>query len=172
VIGIAGIHPRAISEQRSGVTKCDPAYDRGGNPVLHKSIIAIAIAVPLSLSACGGGDDTSSTTAAATTESTSSSTTASGGGASSSLDISETEYKLDPADPTAKAGSVTFDVANAGGVTHSLEVEGSGVEEETDDIAPGQSAQLTVDLQPGTYEIYCPIDSHKDMGMEGTLTVQ
>jgi uncharacterized cupredoxin-like copper-binding protein len=133
-------------------------------------MIAVAIAIPLTLSACGGGDDTSSTSAATTTEST---TAASGGGAaSSSVDISETEYKLDPADPTAKAGSVTFTVANDGGVTHSLEVEGNGVEEETDDISAGQSAKLTVDLQPGTYEIYCPIDGHRDLGMEGTLTVQ
>jgi uncharacterized cupredoxin-like copper-binding protein len=134
-------------------------------------MIAVAIAIPLTLSACGGGDDTSSTSAATTTEST---TAASGGGgaASSSVDISETEYKLDPADPTAKAGSVTFTVANDGGVTHALEVEGNGVEEETDDISAGQSADLTVDLQPGTYEIYCPIDGHRDLGMEGTLTVQ
>jgi plastocyanin len=138
--------------------------------VLHKSMIAIAIAIPLTLAACGGGDDTSSTTAASTTES---STTASGGGgAGGSVDISETEYKLDPADPTVSAGSVTFNVTNDGGVTHALEVEGNGVEEETDDISGGQSAKLTVDLQPGTYEIYCPIDSHKEMGMEGTLTVQ
>jgi plastocyanin len=137
--------------------------------VLHKSMIAIAVAIPLTLSACGGGDDTSTTSAASTTEST---TAASGGGAGGSVDISETEYKLDPADPTVKAGSVTFDASNDGGVTHALEVEGNGVEEETDDISPGQSAKLTVDLQPGTYEIYCPIDSHKDMGMEGSLTVQ
>ena len=140
--------------------------------MLHKSMIAIAIAIPLSLTACGGGDDTSST-AAATAESTAAETTASGGGgASSSLNISETEYKLDPADPTAGAGSVTFNVSNDGGVTHALEVEGNGVEEETDDISAGQSAKLTVDLQPGTYEIYCPIDDHKGLGMEGTLTVQ
>jgi plastocyanin len=140
--------------------------------VLHKSMIAIAIAIPLTLSACGGGDDTSTasaTEAATTAEST---TAAPGGGAGGSVDISETEFKLDPADPTVSAGSVTFNVTNDGGVTHALEVEGNGVEEETDDISGGQSAKLTVDLQPGTYEIYCPIDSHKDQGMEGTLTVQ
>jgi plastocyanin len=141
--------------------------------VLHKSLIAIAVAIPLTLSACGGGDDSSSTTAASTTESTASSTTASGGGgAGGSVDISETEYKLDPADPTSGAGNVTFNVSNDGGVTHSLEVEGNGVEEETDDIQPGSSAKLSVDLKPGTYEIYCPIDDHRGLGMEGTLTVQ
>jgi plastocyanin len=141
--------------------------------VLHKSMIAIAIAIPLTLSACGGGDDTS-TASATEAATTAESTTAApgGGGAGGSVDISETEFKLDPADPTVSAGSVTFNVTNDGGVTHALEVEGNGVEEETDDISGGQSAKLTVDLQPGTYEIYCPIDSHKDQGMEGTLTVQ
>jgi plastocyanin len=148
--------------------------------VLHKSMIAtaiaIAIAIPLSLSACGGDDDTSSTTAAATTESTSSSTTASGGGGggSSSVDISETEYQLDPADPTVAgtSGDVTINLTNDGGVTHNLEIEGNGVEEVSDDIEPGQSTTLKVGLNPGTYEIYCAIDDHKGLGMEGTLTVQ
>ncbi|MFL5870946.1 MAG: cupredoxin domain-containing protein [Solirubrobacterales bacterium] len=143
--------------------------------MLHKSLIALAVAIPLSVSACGGGGDTSSSTSAATTtESSSTSTAAAGGGgaASSSVDISETEYKLDPSDATAKAGTVTFNVSNDGGVTHALEIEGNDVEEETDDISAGQSAKLSVDLKPGTYEIYCPIDNHRDLGMEGSLTVQ
>ena len=54
--------------------------------------------------------------------------------------IAETEYKLDPSDPTVKAGSVTFDVTNDGTITHNLEIEGNGVEEDTDDLAPGESA--------------------------------
>lgn len=143
--------------------------------MLHKSMIAIAIAIPLALSACGGGDDTTSTTAAATTESTSSSTTASGGGGgSSSVDISETEYKLDPADPIVPgtSGEVTINLTNDGAVTHNLEIEGNGVEEVSDDIEPGQSTTLKVGLDPGTYEIYCAIDDHKGLGMEGTLTIQ
>jgi plastocyanin len=138
--------------------------------VLHKSMIAIAIAIPLTLAACGGGDDTSSTTAASTTES---STTASGGGgAGGSVDISETEYKLDPSDPTVSAGEVTINVSNDGGTTHNLEVEGNGVEEITDDLNPGDSGELTLDLEPGEYEIYCAIGDHAAQGMEGTLTVE
>ena len=67
---------------------------------------------------------------------------------------------------------MTFEVTNNGSVDHALEVEGQGVEEETETIKPGESAELAVDLsKEGSYEIYCPIDGHRDSGMEGTLTV-
>jgi hypothetical protein len=51
-------------------------------------------------------------------------------------------------------------------------VEGNGVEEKTDTISPGSSAKLTVDLsKAGNYEVYCPIDGHRAMGMEAKLVV-
>ena len=56
---------------------------------------------------------------------------------------------------------------------HNLEVEGNGVEEVTDDLEPGDNGDSSASTsQPGTYEIYCSIDSHRDQGMEGELTVQ
>ena len=139
--------------------------------MLRKSLALFAVVIPLALYACGSDD--SSTTSASETSSTESSTVASSGnGAGGTVDISETEFKLDPSDPTVEAGSVTFDVSNDGQTTHNLEVEGNGVEEVTDDIDAGGTAQLAVDLEPGTYEIYCSIDSHREQGMEGELTVQ
>ena len=142
--------------------------------MLRKSLALFAIVIPLVLAACGSDDSTSSTSASDTssTESTTEASTTASGGAGGTVAISETEYKLDPSDPTVKAGSVTFDVSNDGTTTHNLEVEGNGVEEVTDDLDAGSTGQLTVDLQPGTYEIYCTIDSHRDQGMEGELTVQ
>lgn len=140
----------------------------------RKFLALIAIVVPLALVACGGDDETStgaSSDTTATESTTESSTTASGGGGET-VDIAETEYKLDPADPSVKAGSVTFNVSNDGAIVHNLEIEGSGVEDITDDLQPGDSGELTVDLQPGTYEIYCNIDGHQDLGMEGEVTVQ
>jgi len=87
--------------------------------------------------------------------------------------IGETEYKLDPSSvQVGQAGTVTFRVTNNGTIDHALEVEGQGAEEKTATIKPGESAELTVDLsKDGSYEIYCPVDGHRDSGMEGTLTV-
>jgi plastocyanin len=141
--------------------------------VLAKTLIVLALAIPLAVAACGGDDD-DETTAPATTETTAEETTASGGGggAGGTIDISETEFRIDPADPTVSAGTVTFNISNDGAIVHNLEVEGNGVEEVSDDFQPGQSGKLTVDLDPGTYELYCAIGDHAEQGMEGTLTVE
>jgi plastocyanin len=132
--------------------------------VRSKALIALVVLVPLTFAACGGDDDETSETSAETT------TAAAGAGGT--VDISETEFKLDPADPTVAAGTVTFNISNDGATVHNLEVEGNGVEEVSDDLEPGSSGKLTVDLEPGTYELYCAIGDHADQGMEGTLTVQ
>ena len=88
------------------------------------------------------------------------------------IEVKETEFKLDPAKITLnKPGTYTFKAVNSGSTTHALEIEGKGVEEETEDIDPGQSAELKVSLKAGKYEIYCPVDGHKEQGMEGTVTV-
>jgi uncharacterized cupredoxin-like copper-binding protein len=143
--------------------------------VVRKSLVLVAILIPLVFAACGDDDDDSSdstTSETTSTESTTTEDTAATGGGGGAITISETEFALDPADPTAPAGEVTITATNDGATVHNLEVEGNGVEEITDDLDPGQSGELTLDLEPGTYEIYCAIDSHKDQGMEGTLTVE
>ncbi len=90
------------------------------------------------------------------------------------MNISETDYELDPSDPTVQPGTVSFKVTNDGGVAHNLEVEGPKGEEELEqDLGPGESGTLTVDLsQPGSYEMYCPVGNHRDLGMEGEITVR
>jgi plastocyanin len=87
--------------------------------------------------------------------------------------IEETEFRLQPAEITLdKPGTYVFEAVNSGDTVHALEVEGEGIEEETEDIQPGQSAKLEVELEAGTYELYCPVGGHKEEGMEGTLTVR
>ena len=73
--------------------------------MVRKSLALFAIVIPLVLAACGGDDSTSSTSASSDTRADRrpSVATASGGGRRDGR-LSETEFKLDPADPTAKAG--------------------------------------------------------------------
>lgn len=83
------------------------------------------------------------------------------------------EWTIRLSDATVPAGPVTFTVTNSGSIPHALEVEGHGTERQTALIQPGASATLTLTLDPGTYEIYCPVgqDSHKKLGMDTHLRV-
>jgi uncharacterized cupredoxin-like copper-binding protein len=87
--------------------------------------------------------------------------------------VKEVEFALKPAEITLeKPGTYLFKAVNSGGTVHALEVEGQGIEEETEEIQPGQSAELKVKLKTGTYELYCPVDGHKEEGMEGKVIVK
>ena len=89
------------------------------------------------------------------------------------IQVKETEFKLKPAEITLeKPGTYVFKAVNSGETVHALEVEGQGIEEETEEIQPDQSAELKVKLEAGTYELYCPVDGHKEEGMEGKVIVR
>jgi plastocyanin len=126
------------------------------------------LASGLLFAACGDDDDEEP----ASTQSEAPAETQSEPAGGAGTKVSLTEFKIDPANPTAKAGTVTFDVTNDGSAPHALEVEGNGVEEETKTLGGGESATLTVELEAGEYEWYCPVGNHADQGMKGTLTVE
>ena len=136
----------------------------------------MAAAAALVLAGCGGDDEETGTSGASesTPAAQSTPTEAAGGGEASTLKIEAdpngaikfTETKL-----TAKAGSVTIEFANASQVPHAVEIEGNGIEEETETVTGEDAPPLTVDLKPGEYEFYCPVGNHRAEGMEGTLTV-
>jgi uncharacterized cupredoxin-like copper-binding protein len=125
------------------------------------------------LSACGSSDDSASSNAQATTASPSTSSPASSPVAKGTMvTVKETEYKLALSQSTFTPGTYTFTAENDGGTTHALEIEGPGIEEQqTGSLSPGASGSLTVTLQSGKYELYCPVDSHRDRGMEMDITV-
>jgi uncharacterized cupredoxin-like copper-binding protein len=101
-----------------------------------------------------------------------------GGGASSgaqTIQISEKEYSLNPSAVTvSKPGTYTFEVTNDGQTTHAFDIEagGGGEEAETGDIEPGQKKTVQFTVSAGqSYEMYCPIDGHRQQGMDGTVVL-
>ena len=133
-------------------------------------IAVLVVADSLGLAACGGDDDDESESAATTAPTEE--TTAGGGG--ETVDLTATDFKFNPDDPTVNAGDVTFKVTNDGQTAHNLEVEGPNGEAEIEgDVQPGDSGEVNVDLsEPGKYEFYCPVSNHKELGMVGEVTVQ
>jgi uncharacterized cupredoxin-like copper-binding protein len=125
--------------------------------------LVILLPSVLLLAACGGGSSSSSG---------GSTQAASSGNSIKTVEIAEKEYSLTPSTVTlAKDGTYTFKATNNGSTTHALEVEGNGIEAKTGDIQPGSTATLQVQLKSGSYEMYCPIDGHKQEGMKGDITV-
>ena len=144
-------------------------------------LILAAVLASLALVAVGcGGDDSddggssdNSSGAQGNGAETSESSGGGGGGGATKLTLTADPSgapKFDKTELTAKPGKVTIVMDNPSDVPHAVEVEGGGVEEETKTLTKG-TADVTVDLKAGKYEFYCPVDGHKDAGMEGTLTV-
>jgi len=92
------------------------------------------------------------------------------------------------------AGAVALTATNEGTQVHEFEVlgvpegvdanalpvqdnvadvasQGLEVVDEIEDIAPGTTAELSLDLEPGTYVVICNLAGHYAMGMHATLTV-
>lgn len=68
------------------------------------------------------------------------------------------------------AGKTTFALANSGTLPHSLAIDGISINAPT--LRAGQKGSVTVDLKPGTYTLYCPVDGHRAMGMLAKLIVR
>jgi uncharacterized cupredoxin-like copper-binding protein len=109
-----------------------------------------------------------------------------------------TEFSVSVSPSTADSGETTFSVENVGGVTHefvvvktdladgdlptaedgSVDEEGEGIEpvDEIEDIEVGDSEELTVDLEPGKYVLFCNVVDgdtvHYEKGMHTSFTVE
>jgi uncharacterized cupredoxin-like copper-binding protein len=95
---------------------------------------------------------------------------------------------LSPA--SGDAGSLTFAATNDGTETHEIEIfrgdvdpatlpvednvastEGLELVDEIEDITPGSTANLTVDLDAGTYVVMCNLPGHFERGMHAVFEV-
>ena len=94
------------------------------------------------------------------------------GDAVQTVELTASEFAFAPAEITLEAaGTYRFVLTNDGDAPHALEIEGNGVEAETDVIEGGAEGELEVALDEGEYEMYCPVGDHADMGMVGTIVV-
>ncbi len=86
------------------------------------------------------------------------------------LSFNLTDAGCDPAQASAPAGPVTFDVTNEGaaGVTELEVLDGDTILGERENLSDGLSGSFTVTLDAGTYTVYCP---GGDSAERGTLTV-
>jgi len=140
----------------------------------------LAVVVPLAAgvlaAGCGSSDNSSSSATkpapkpkAATS---SSSSAASGGGSDLKLSADPSgALKFDKSKLAAKSGAVTITMNNPSSVPHGIAVEGNGVDKDGQIVNSGGTSTVSVSLKPGKYTFYCPVDSHRQQGMEGTLTV-
>lgn len=146
-----------------------------------------SIILVVALAACSGTGSNSATSTA-----TSAASGAGGGGGGTTVNITETEFKIEADTTSAPAGQVTFNIKNNGTIAHEFVVVktddaasalpvASGVSEvnedqlngidEKEDIAPGTSVTLTVNLEAGHYALICNVEGHYASGMHLDFTV-
>ena len=141
---------------------------------MRMRLVSTLAAALLIATACGGSPGTA----------------ASGVAGDGTIVTTEKDFGIALEEASTPAGSTTFDITNDGPSTHefvvfktdlaedALPVDGSTVAEadldlvdEAEDIAPGVSTSLTVDLEPGSYVVICNVEGHYTAGMHAALTV-
>ena len=92
--------------------------------------------------------------------------------AANDVNVSIEEWSIHFKNKSVSPGKITFVVHNRGKYTHAFEIDHDGTKVvRSRDIRPGDSQQVTAQLQPGRYDIYCPIDSHKKYGIDAHVNV-
>ena len=113
-----------------------------------------------------------------------------GDGDGDAIDVTLVDDGVTLSETEVASGSLTFHTTNDGTQTHEIEVfegeedpatlpiedhvadtEGWTLIDEIEDITPGASADLTLDLEAGTYQVVCNLPGHFENGMYSTLTV-
>lgn len=159
---------------------------------IRRSIsLVAATALVTVLAACGGGASAVPASApAASAGSPAGSASGSGAAAGSPISVDLKEFTVTPSSKTATAGSIVFNVKNAGAAVHefvviktdlkadALPVSGSTVDEtkltpvdEIEDIAVGATPSLTVTLAAGHYALICNVETHYGLGMHADFDV-
>jgi plastocyanin len=75
---------------------------------------------------------------------------------------------------SAPHGRVTIVMRNprGSGLPHSVAIAIAGPDRKGHVVQPGGTSRATATLRRGRYTYYCTYDSHRSLGMRGTLTVR
>jgi uncharacterized cupredoxin-like copper-binding protein len=141
----------------------------------RQAMLLVGVVGAFVFAGCGGSDNKDNNASTNTTQTSTSTTPAAPTGAGETLKLSADPnggLKFDKSALTAKAGKVTLSMANPSSIQHAVAVEGNGVDKSGQTVSQDGTSTVTVNLKPGKYEFYCPVDGHKAAGMEGTLTVK
>lgn len=88
------------------------------------------------------------------------------------IEVRGSEYSFNPKSIDLKAGeTVSIKYKNVGNLPHDFVI--TGLAAKTNVLQAGQEQTITVTAaQAGTYTFYCSVGNHKQLGMEGTVTVK
>jgi len=143
-------------------------------------LVAVLAAAVLAVAGCGDGgggeaagpqtSPPAATTPAATTPGAAASPTGSPAVVTAELH----DFRIELSQTSFRPGAYTFVAKEEGQAPHALSIKGPGVDSATTPVIQpgGASQQLTVTLQPGAYELWCPVGNHKDRGMALTVAVR
>ncbi len=88
------------------------------------------------------------------------------------LEVVETDFAIEPATARVeRPGAVRISVVNQGKAPHALAIDTSDGVRQTATLAAGESGEVKVELDDGTYTWYCPVGDHRAQGMEGKVVV-
>ena len=60
---------------------------------------------------------------------------------------------------------------NPSAIPHAIGIRGNGVSETGETVGQNGTSRVQADLEPGTYELFCPVGSHEEAGMTATVNV-
>lgn len=88
------------------------------------------------------------------------------------VNVELTEYAIEMPGELSP-GMTKLIIANAGTVAHGLVIQGPGVQQDLGrELGPGETAVLQLNLPPGAYRVWCPVDGHAAEGMSRELVVR
>ena len=166
----------AVTDRQSGDARDAVAWgmksDLNTHPRSRRRYPAAAAAiaaVALFTAACGSSSSSPSTSTETAPVGVGPTST---GGGGMMVDVQLQNYKITKLPMHLKPGKYTFHVTNKGPSSHNLTITGPGLSAaHTPTFAAGGSENLTVTLKNGSYDFFCSIPGHKQLGLNQEVMV-